>query len=93
MDKSVTSWLKRNERNLHVFNNIKFIANFLKYGRIQGDMFHEENIRRPKNFINFLWFETFKNSPYLNEEDWKMKESEEIIDLMIDKEGNVETEL
>ncbi|MBN1185691.1 MAG: SMEK domain-containing protein [Bacteroidales bacterium] len=92
-DKDVTSWLKRNERNLHVFNNTKFIANYLKYGKLQSDLFQEAEIRRPKNFIELLKFESFRNSPLLNEDSWKTKESEEIIDLMKDKDGVLESEL
>lgn len=93
MDKEVVSWLKKKERNMHVFNNTKFIANYLKYGRMQTDLFQDEQVRRPKNFITFLNLEGFKNAPFLSEEDWKTKESEELLTLMTDKEGNVDTEL
>jgi hypothetical protein len=92
-DKDVTSWLKRNERNLHVFNNTKFIANYLKYGKLQSKLFQEEEIRRPKNFIELLKFESFKNSPQLNEDSWKLKESDENVVLMKDESGNIDTEL
>lgn len=86
-DEKVSSWLKRKERNLHVFNNTKFIANYLKYGRSQLELFKEEETLRPKNFVDLLRFETFRNSPTLNEENWKANESEEVIDLMKDKDG------
>ena len=92
-DREVTSWLKRNERNQHVFNNTKFIANYLKYGKSQSNLFESAEIRRPKNFLELMNFESFKNVPRLNEDAWKIKESDEAIKMMEDSEGTVDTEL
>lgn len=91
-DEKVTSWLKRNERNLHVLNNTRFIANYLKNGKSQSSLF-QENVRRPKNFIEFSNYVSFKNSPRLTEEEWTSNESDEAMKLMKDEEGNVDTEL
>lgn len=92
MNKEVASWLKRKERNLHVFNNTKFIANYLKYGKLQTDLF-KEKILMPRNFINLIRFESFGNSPLLNEIDWKLTESKEVLESMIDQDGDLESEL
>jgi hypothetical protein len=92
-DEQVSSWLKRKERNLHVFNNTKFIANYLKYGKSQLELFKEEETHRPKNFIDLMSFETFRNSPLLNEDNWKANESEEVMGLMKDKDGVLDSML
>ena len=93
MDKEVTSWLKRNERNSHVHNNVKFIANYLKYGKIQQDLFKQEINRRPKNFIELMNFIVFDNVPFFNENEWRLNENEENLKLMTDNEGILESAL
>lgn len=90
MDEQVTSFLKKNEKNQHILNHVKFIGNYLKYGKTQTEMFNDSGHHKPTNFLEFIKFLTFKNSPKLNEEDWVQNETEENLKDMKDKDGTIE---
>jgi len=90
MDEQVTSFLKKKERNQHVLNHVKFIGNYLKYGKTQTDIFNDSTQQKPANFLEFIKFLTFKNAPKLNEEDWVQNENEENLKDMKDKDGTIE---
>jgi hypothetical protein len=88
MDEQVTSFLKKKERNQHVLNHVKFIGNYLKYGKTQTEIFGDLTQLKPANFLEFIKFLTFKNAPKLNEDDWD--ENEENLKDMKDKDGTIE---
>lgn len=85
----VTSFLKKNERNQHVLNHVKFLANYLRYGKNQGSIFSLNELK-PLNFLQFGTLLTFKNAPYLDELAWKTNETEEHLKIMQDKDGTIE---
>ena len=59
-------WLKRKETNMHVFNHVRFIAYFLKYGK-PSDLF----VQRPVYpFLEFGELLSFDSAPVLNDDDW-----------------------
>ncbi len=85
----VSSYLKRVEKNQHVLNHIRFIGNYLKFGRTQIELF-KEDVKRPKNFIEFLHFLKFNNAPNLLEENWTNNEQEDELKAMKDIDGLLE---
>jgi hypothetical protein len=85
----VSSFLKRNERNQHVLNHVKFLANYIRYGKSQSSIFSLiEN--KPLSFLQFGSLQMFKNAKYLDELSWKINEPEEHLKLMQDKDGIIE---
>ncbi len=88
----VVSFLKRKEKNQHILNHIKFIGNYLKYGKSQYELFKEEN-QKPRNFIGFKQFLTFNNAPNLPEENWISDESKDDLNEMKDKDGLLEFDI
>lgn len=65
-------WLKRREANMHVFNHLRFIAHFLRYGK-PPDFF----VQRPEYpFLRFGELLSFDTAPLLVDQDWLGSESE-----------------
>jgi hypothetical protein len=63
-------WLKRREINMHVFNHVRFIAYFLKYGK-PSDFF----IQRPVYpFLEFGELLSFDSAPVLDDKAWLRSE-------------------
>lgn len=86
MHESVSSFLKRKEKNQHVLNHVKFIGNYLKHGKTQTEMFGEE-VQKPLSFLQFVKFYTFKNGKKIYEDQWMTNESDENLKEMKDKDG------
>lgn len=59
-------YLKRMERNAHVFNHVRFIAYFLKHQK--PPTLFQQTI--PYRFLHFGTLLNFDSAPYLNDEDW-----------------------
>lgn len=85
----VSSFLKRNERNQHVLNHVKFLANYIRFGKTQGSIF-SLNEHKPLNFLQFGTLQMFKNAKYLDENSWKINEPHEHLKIMQDKDGIIE---
>jgi hypothetical protein len=64
-------WLKRKERNAHIFNHLKFIGHFLRYQE-ESDLFVE---RREYPFLVFGKLVSFDFAPELNDKVWALRES------------------
>jgi hypothetical protein len=92
MHESVSSFLKRQERNQHVLNHVKFIGNYLKHGKTQTEIFAEE-AQKPTNFLVFSRFFSFKNSIKLSEDLWAGNESDESLKEMKDKDGSLDLDV
>jgi hypothetical protein len=92
MHESVSSFLKRKERNQHVLNHVKFIGNYLKHGKTQTEIFKEE-VQKPTNFIQFVRYFTFRNSIKLPEDSWTNNESSESLKEMKDKDGSLDLDV
>lgn len=89
LHESVTSFLKRNEWNQHVLNHTKFLANYLRFGKLQSSLF-DEGANKPKNFIRFSKTLMLKNAPMVNEDFWKQNEDLEKLSKMKDEDGLLE---
>ena len=66
-------WLKRQEANQHVYNHIRFLAEFLK-DEGQASLF-ETRHRYP--YLSFGELRVFSNSPILDDKSWLNRESAE----------------
>ena len=60
------SWLKRRERNQHVYNHLRFITYFLKNDK-PSDLFIA---RQRYPFLEFGNLVSFDNAHYLDDKDW-----------------------
>jgi hypothetical protein len=92
MHESVSSFLKRKERNQHVLNHVKFIGNYLKHGKTQTEIFADD-VQKPTNFMQFVRYFTFKNSVRLPEDFWTGNESDESLKEMKDKDGSLDLDV
>ncbi|MDD5569652.1 MAG: DUF4062 domain-containing protein [Bacteroidales bacterium] len=78
-EKDKITYLKRNERNQHVFNHVKFISHFLQYK-------DEDNLFSNKyKFIDFGDIVNFDSFPILNDDSWSMNEKEDVNNVLSDK--------
>ena len=66
------TYLKKNERNQHVFNHVKFIYHFLRF-KDSDNLF---NIKYP--FLEFGDILTLDSYPKLYDSDWLMNENAEV---------------
>jgi hypothetical protein len=79
-------YLKKQEKNEHVFNHLKFITHFLK-SNTKKDLFSkEENY----SFLNFKSLVSFNSSPVLPDETWYTSESAENKYKITDNLGVIE---
>lgn len=71
-DSEKVEWLKRKEINMHVYNHVRFIVHFLKYGR-PSTLFTQ----RPEYpFLEFGELLSFESDVVLNDDDWLPGEPE-----------------
>lgn len=68
-------WLKRQERNQHVFNHLRFIVYFIKEKEQQIQIVDEKPI--PQGFLDFHKLVTFVGHPFIGDKDWNRNEEKE----------------
>ncbi len=68
------AWLKRQERNPHILNHLRFITHFLSYKEPPG--LFDETYNYP--FLTFGELQTFSNSPPLDDKLWLGHEEKEV---------------
>jgi len=76
-------WLKRRERNEHVFNHLRFIAYYLKHGR-PSTLFSPQ---RPYPFLSFGHLLGADGAPHLDDGFWLMAEDDNAKRKLEDEEG------
>ncbi len=64
-------YIKREEKNLHVFNHLNFILEYIKSP--QSDPLFSENIEYP--FLKIAGFVQFDGYPIINDENWRKLET------------------
>lgn len=76
-------WLKRNERNSHVFNHLKFIVHFIS-SEEPLDLFRNE---RPYLFLGLRRLASFDDCTPLDDQEWLTGEQKETRDKLDDPSG------
>jgi hypothetical protein len=79
-------WLKRNERNIHVFNHFNFILHFLQPSETEF-LFPEYSDYK---FLKIGKIEKFEFSPRVYDENWRKLESHRVKIKLKDLSGNVD---
>lgn len=72
------TWLKRQERNAHVRNHLRFLVYFLQH-QDQPSLFGNDY---PYPFLNFGELLSFSDSPSLNDKSWLGREKKEVARML-----------
>lgn len=80
------SWLKRNERNQHVFNHLKFLYHYLK--KWDNDLYSERY-----QFLRFGGILSVESYPRLEDHTWLRNEEKKVANKLIDGSGQIPMEL
>lgn len=78
-------WLKRKERNMHVFNNFNFILHFLQ-PKFENSLFDEI---KDYPFIKLKSIENFDFAPIVPDDVWSNLEDPRAVKKLEDKEGDI----
>jgi hypothetical protein len=79
-------WLKKNERNMHVFNHYNFILRYLQPSQMES-LFHEY---KDYPFLKLEQIETFDFAPIVPDNTWVNLEEQGGQKKLFDKDGNVD---
>lgn len=75
--KDSLSWLKRQENNKKLYDDLRFIVYFLK-NKPESPLFSfDQKLSSTKIFLSFGELISFDNSPYLNDQQWLHKPTTE----------------
>ena len=84
-----TTFLKRKEKNQHVFNHVKFIAHFLRPRR-NLDLFTDAPVYR---FLTFGQPAALPGLPRVHDDDWRSIETKSTGSALLDPEGVIPLKL
>ena len=82
-------WLKKHERNQHVFNHVQFIAHFLQTDP-NPDLFKDF---APYQFLSFGSLVSLDGSPRVPDEEWRAGEASDVQKQLVDPSSTLELAL